>query len=109
MSDKQKTGRNGMSLWEILVLGVTKLCLNADFDRLHDLANNHNELRGILGVRMSDFSIGKEYQLQTLKDNVQLLDEETIKKVSLLIVKGSHGLIKKKRGRGLFKITNQGR
>ncbi len=98
LSGKAKTGRNGMSLWEILVLGTTKLCLNADFDRLHDLANNHNELRGILGVRMSDFSLGKQYHLQTLKDNVQLLDEETIKKINLIIVKGAHGIIKKKEG-----------
>jgi len=95
LSGKKKTGRNGMSLWEILVLGVTKLCLGADFDELHNLANNHRELRGILGVQTSDFSIGKAYNLQTLKDNVQLLDEGTIKSISLLIVKGSHGLIKK--------------
>lgn len=98
LSGKKKTGRTGMSLWEILVLGSTKLCLNADFDRLHDLANNHNELRGILGVQKSDFSIGKQYHLQTLKDNVQLLDEETIKQINLVIVKGAHGLIKKNEG-----------
>lgn len=98
LSGKKKTGRNGMSLWEILVFGVVKLCLSADFDQLHDLANNHSRLRGILGVQPSDFSLGKEYQLQTLKDNVQLLDEATIKEISLIIVKGSHGLIKKKEG-----------
>lgn len=96
LDGKKRTGRTGMSLWEILVFGVSKLCLNADFDYLHDLANNHRELRGILGVQQSDFSIGKEYELQTLKDNVQLLDETTIKQISLVIVKGSHGLIKKK-------------
>jgi len=79
LKGKKRTGRNGMSLWEILVFGVTKLCLNADFDQLHDLANNHRELRGILGVQTSDFKIGKAYNLQTLKDNVQLLDESTIK------------------------------
>ncbi len=107
LSGKEKTGRNGMSLWEILVLGVTKLCLNADFDSLHDLANNHNELRGILGVKVNDFSIGKQYQLQTLKDNVQLLDEETIKKISLLVVKGSHGLIKKKEGVDCLKLQTK--
>ena len=107
LSGKKKTGRSGMSLWEILVFGVTKLCLNADFDRLHDLANNHNELRGILGVQTSDFSIGKQYHLQTLKDNVQLLDEETIKSISLLIVKGSHGLIKKKEGVDCLKLATK--
>jgi len=98
LSGKKRTGRNGMSLWEILVFGVTKLCLGADFDELHNLANNHRELRGILGVQMSDFSIGKQYHLQTLKDNVQLLDEATINSINLIIVKGSHGVIKKKEG-----------
>lgn len=96
MKGKAKTGRKGMSLWEILVLGVAKLNLAIDFDFLHDLANSHNELRGILGVQKSDFSSGKEYHYQTLKDNVQLLDEETIKQISAIIVKGSHGIIKKK-------------
>ncbi len=96
LSGKAKTGRQGMSLWEILVLGVAKLNLDIDFDFLHDLANSHQELRGILGVQTTDFSRGKQYHYQTLKDNVQLLDEETIKSISEIIVKGSHGLIKKK-------------
>lgn len=107
LSGKAKTGRHGMSLWEILVFGTTKLCLNADFDRLHDLANNHNELRGILGVQKNDFSSGKEYHLQTLKDNVQLLDEETIKKINLIIVKGAHGLIKKNEGLDCLKLQTK--
>lgn len=98
LAGKAKTGRIGMSLWEILVLGTVKLCLNADYDRLHDLANNHIELRGILGVQKSDFSIGKYYHLQTMKDNVKLLDEETIKAINLIIVKGAHGIIKKNAG-----------
>lgn len=96
LGEKKKTGRLGMSLWEILVLGATKLGLNVDYDFLHDQANHHDALRGILGVSKSDFTKGKEYSLQTIKDNVQLLDEETIYKISEIIVKASHGLIKKK-------------
>lgn len=35
------TGRPGMSQWQILVLGVLRLGLNADYDRIQDLANHH--------------------------------------------------------------------
>jgi len=98
LGGKQATGRMGMSLWEILVLGVVKLSLEIDFDFLHNLSNSHTELRGILGVGSSSLVSGKEYQYQTLHDNVQLLDSETILSVSELIVKGAHGLIKKKEG-----------
>ena len=96
-SKVKKTGCYGMSMWEILVLGVVRLSGNMDFDRLHDLSNEHNSLRGILGIRKNDYSRGKNYSLQTVKDNVQLLDEETIQRISAIIVEGSHGLIKKKR------------
>jgi len=44
-SGKQATGRPGMTLWEILVMGSVRLALNADYDELHDLCNNHIKLR----------------------------------------------------------------
>jgi len=93
---KRKTGRWGMSLWEIFVLGVVRMNLDIDYDELHDLSNEHESLRGILGVGRSDFRPGKEYELQTIKDNVGLLDEQTIYKLNALIVSGCHGLLKKK-------------
>ncbi|MFK7978344.1 MAG: hypothetical protein AB8G86_00045 [Saprospiraceae bacterium] len=94
----KKTGRYGMSMWEILVLGIVRLSQDMDFDQLHDMANNHSALRGILGVQQNDYSSGKQYSLQSIKDNVQLLTESTIYKISAIIVRGSHGLIKKKEG-----------
>lgn len=94
----KKTGRYGMSMWEILVLGIVRLSQNMDFDQLHDMSNEHNALRGILGIQKNDYSSGKEYSLQSIKDNVQLLNEATIYKISAIIVGGSHGLIKKKEG-----------
>jgi len=95
--DLQKTGRYGMSLWEILVLCVVRLTENADFDQLHDLSNEHNALRGILGIQKNDYTKGKEYSLQSIKDNFRLLDDATIYELSEIVVSGSHGLIKKKR------------
>ena len=99
IGDKKKTGRPGMDLWEILVLGTVKLNLNIDYDALHDMTNEHNALRGILGIQRSDFREGRKYSLQSLKDNVRLLDEETIYEIVDIIVKGGHELIKKKEGK----------
>lgn len=98
LKGKKKTGRLGMSLWEILVLGLVRHNLKADYDLLLDQANEHGSLRGILGVYRSDFTRGHEYKYQTLLDNVSLLDEEIIRKVNVLVVEASHGLIKKKEG-----------
>ena len=43
------TGRPGMSLWAVLVLGVVRLGLNCDYDRVMELANEHRTLRQMLG------------------------------------------------------------
>ena len=58
LGDKKKTGRMGMSLWEILVLGVMRLNLDIDYDSLNDYANHHSTVRGITraalrGIRSS--------------------------------------------------------
>jgi len=97
LSNKKRTGRLGMSLWEILVLGCCRLNLNIDYDSLHDLSNNHKNLRGILGVSTwGSLSTAKLYALQTIKDNVGLLDVKTINKISEIVVKSGHELKKKR-------------
>jgi IS5 family transposase len=55
---KAKTGRTGMELWQIFVLAQARLCLNASYDRLHDLANNHSTFRQIMGIE-TDYSFKK--------------------------------------------------
>lgn len=103
MKDKKRTGRQGMTLWEILVMGVVRLGLSADFDYVEDLANNHKAFRGILGVEnTSGFGPEKHYPVQTLKDNLALFDEETLKKVNIEVVKAGHRVLKKKRIRKTF-------
>ena len=94
-SGKQSTGRPGMTLWEVLVLGSVRLALNADYDELHDLCNNHKKLREILGVSTSSFTEEKEYPLNTIKDNVGLLSSELIDKINLEVVKSGHRIVKK--------------
>ena len=48
----RSVGRPGMEMWRILVLGVLKEGLNCDFDRLHNLANEHRTIRKMLGHGM---------------------------------------------------------
>lgn len=48
LAGKKATGRRGMDLWQILVLGVVRLGLDADWDRLEDLANHHMLIRQML-------------------------------------------------------------
>ena len=45
----RKVGRPGMAMWSILVLAVVKQGLGCDFDRLHELANQHMAIRQFLG------------------------------------------------------------
>lgn len=104
LEDKKETGRLGMSLWEILVLGTVRLSLNIDYDFLVDSANEHQTLRSILGVGRSDFTQEKEYKYQTVVDNVSLLDEETIKKINDLVVQAGHQIIKKKENEEAFNL-----
>ena len=88
------TGRPGMEQWRILVLGVVRLGLNADYDRIQDLANQHKTLRQMLGH--GDWSDTTEYKLQTLKDNLRLFTPEILDRINQEVVNAGHVLVKKK-------------
>lgn len=88
------TGRPGMALWRILVLGVVRLNLHWDYDRLQEMANQHRTLRQMLGHNEEDKSY---YQLQTLKDNVSLLTPEILDRLNQVVVHAGHQVVKKKR------------
>ena len=89
----KRNGRPGMTLWRIFVCGVVRLDLNIDYDRLHELVNQHNTLREMLGHGVHD---KEPYHYQTLKDNVSLLTVELLDQINQLVVKAGHGLVKKK-------------
>ncbi len=88
------TGRPGMTQWQILVLGVLRLGLNADYDRIHELANEHKTLRKMLGH--SDWADESYYNLQTLKDNLRLFTPEILDRLNREIVRAGHQALKKK-------------
>ncbi len=81
-------GRSGMSLWKILVLGLLRQAISADYDRLHNLANNHMDLRKFLGHGMIDYL--DIYSSQSIKDNMALLTEDAIDKINVIIVQLGH-------------------
>ncbi len=89
------TGRPGMEQWAILVLGVVRLGIDADYDRLHELVNHHDTLRQMLGH--NDWTDKTCYELQTIKDNVRLFTPELLDRINREVVLAGHTLVKKKR------------
>ena len=90
-------GRPGMEMWRILVLGILKEGLNCDFDRLHDLANEHRTIRKMLGHGMD--GIDNTYYVRArIVDNVALLTPELLREVNRLVVSTGHTVAKKKPG-----------
>ena len=56
------TGRRGMDLWQILVLGVLRLNCNWDYDKVREIANEHRKVRQMMGFDENDFQ--RQYGLQ---------------------------------------------
>ena len=89
----KNNGRPGMTLWSIFVSGVIRLCLNIDYDRLHNLVHRHMDIREMMGHGLVD---KVSYACQTLKDNVKLFTPELLDKVNQIVVSAGHALINKK-------------
>lgn len=103
---KKETGRTGMSLWEIFVLGQVRLCMNTSYDELHFMANDSEMLRGILGVLPTDFSKGAQYEYQNIYDNMNLLDDQLLRQINDVIVQAGHDVFKKKEKAALHLKTD---
>ena len=88
-------GRPGLDLWKVLVMGMLRLNLNWDYDRLLDQVNNHRLIRQVLGHGLLDEE--KTYKLQTLKDNLRLLTPDVRDKINAVVVKAGHATLKKRR------------
>ena len=89
----RQTGRPGMEQWKILVLGVLRLGLNVDYDRIQELANQHKTIRQMLGH--SDWLDAQEYELQTIRDNVSLFTPEILDRINQEVINAGHSLLKK--------------
>ncbi len=96
---RRDTGRPGMHLWRILVMGVLKQGLNCDYDRLQELVNEHGKIQAFLG-----HDVWFEpcfYELQNIRDNVEHLTPELLREVNRLVVSTGHKVAGKKLGAAL--------
>ena len=99
LAGKQATGRTGMDLWQILVLGVVRLGLDADWDRMEHIANYDSLVRQMLGVPATPWGEeDKRFGHQTLRDNVALLDDELLQQINARIAAAGREVFAKKAG-----------
>lgn len=99
LAGKKATGRTGMDLWQILVLGVVRLGLDADWDRMEHVANYDLLVRQMLGVPANPFGQkAKVFSHQSLRDNVALLDEELLKEINARVAAAGREVFAKKGG-----------
>jgi hypothetical protein len=99
----KETGRPGLSLWNIFVMGVFRLDLNWDYDHLHGQVNNHKTLRQMLGH--ADIFDSHYYHCQTIKDNVTLLTPKLLDEINQVVIQAGHGVAKTKKTRGCVVIA----
>jgi transposase, IS5 family len=82
-----------MEHWKILVLGTVRLGLNIDYDRVHELANQHKMIRELLGH--SGWFDETVYPLDTINNNLRLFTPEILDRINQEVVAAGHQLVKK--------------
>lgn len=95
-------GRPGMDLWKILVLGTLRLNCNWDYDKLHNISNEHKTVREFLGHTIYEFD--QRYSLQSLKDNLALFTPELLDKINQVVVRAGHDRVG---GQGDFRLKGR--
>ncbi|MEO7700172.1 MAG: ISNCY family transposase [Opitutus sp.] len=106
LAGKKATGRTGMDLWQILVLGVVRLGLDADWDRLEHVANYDTLVRQMLGLPATPWAdASKLFGHQTLRDNVALLDDELLQQINARIAAAGREVFAKKGGAPLAALA----
>ncbi len=100
-------GAPGLDYWEILVLAAVRLGCDLDYDELVDLANNHRNLRLMMGI--GDWQ-SNTFARSTIHDNLNKLSPDTLRALNELIVAEGHKLapkaIEKVRGDSFVVKTN---
>lgn len=84
-------GRTGLDYWQILVLAAVRLGLNADYDALQDLAENHRALRQVMGI--GNWDEKTSFDWRRIRDNLCGIRPETIEQINHLVVGAGHELV----------------
>ena len=90
------TGRLGMELWTILVLGSLRLNCNWDYDKVHDSVNNHKNIRQMIGLGENEKHI--KFRIKTIKGNVSLFTVDILNRINEEVVKHAQISFEKKNG-----------
>jgi IS5 family transposase len=103
VGDKKDTGRPGMDLWHILVLGVVRLARDCDYDSLEHTANFDSLVRQIMGVTTGWGAENEaSFHHKTLSENVCHIDPKLLEQINVLVTRHGQPLLgqKKTRRRG---------
>lgn len=94
VGDKKQTGRPGMDLWQVLVLGVVRLALDCDYDRMEHIANYDGLVRQMLGVPVYDDEF--KFHHRTISDNICHVDDLLLEQINEIVVRHGQQIFKKK-------------
>ena len=83
-------GRPGMDYWQISVLAAVRLGCNLDYDKLQDLAEQHRNLRLLMGI--GDWEERVDLDWRRIRDNLCHLRPDTLTKMNQLLVAAGHQL-----------------
>jgi len=83
-------GRPGMNYWQIAVLAAVRLGCNLDYDKLQDLAEQHRNLRLLMGI--GEWQEEVDVDWRRIRDNLCHLRPETLTKINRLVVTAGHKL-----------------
>jgi len=96
IGNKKQTGRPGMDLWYILVLGVLRLATNANYDELEHYANFDRLIRQIMGLENNFDNHQVTFSYNTLRDNISQFDDNTLNQINDIIAQYGYSIAKKK-------------
>ena len=82
-------GRKGLDFWSIFVFGMLRLVCNWSYDMLENMANNHRDIRRLIGLN-DWLDADKKFSRTALHENLSLLDAEGLSDISQKIVQFSH-------------------
>ncbi len=74
-----------------------RLCLNLSYDVIHDQANNHHNMRCLMGVGKGFGYERIEFEYQDIYDNVALSGDELVPELNQVILDFGHGEVFKKK------------
>lgn len=98
VGDKKDTGRPGMDLWHILVLGVVRLARDCDYDSLEHTANFDSLVRQIMGVATGWGAENEaSFHHKTLSENVCHIDPEMLEQINVLVAQHGQPLLGQKK------------